>query len=335
MMRSNAWMIQLLVALACAACGGQSDSETWGDIVSLFIGLDRPVALALDETHVYWAEIVLEGDVESQIRRVPRAGGTTEVLHAQLSGILSLATDDTGIYFTDTGEVMRLAPSTWEASSVHPEGNGMLVQRDGELYWWSHDADADEGRIYSMPLDGASTATLVGVGAGRPTGALGIDDTHLYWGVRETGEVLSLPRDGSSAEATVVATGQCPHGVAVDDTHVYWHHDDSCHLTEGVAIRRAPRSGAAPADIETVIDHAAILAQGSDGVYYTASGWLYRATSPTRRLGYFGDRGCERNGAVVTCQGPTALVVDDSGAFLAGWSGPDPGGGWVGHMARP
>lgn len=331
----RAQYLPLLIPLLVACGGSPSNGESWGDAVPLLTDLDRPVTVVADDTHIYLAEIDLSDDNGCHIFRIPRTGGTTEPLHEQMSGILALAIDEEGVYFIDTASVSRLDKTNLDVTELHSEGNGdALVARDGRLYWWFYDSGADEGQIHTMGTDGTDHR-VIGRSAGRPDGGLGIDETHIYWGVPSTGEVLGVARDGESAEPQVIAADQCSHGVAVDDAFVYWHHDESCYLTEGVELRRVPHSND-PSLIETAFDNASPIAQGDDGVYFTDGMSLYRATLPTPpSLGRFSDLGCEDHGAMTTCPGPTALFVDSIGALLVGWTGREAGSGWLGSMARP
>ncbi|MFH2010913.1 MAG: hypothetical protein ABI333_30210 [bacterium] len=343
--RKTIRMLALLVMITVVVCGaGCNDkgvgAELWPPAMELQTGRDRPMFVAADETHVYWVEIrVSEDGAPHALYRMPRAGGEPEHVHTQsLGGIGALALDDEGCYLTSSGTLLRYDTATLELTPFGDVGEGSgLLARDGRLYWWDYDFDADLARIHSLRSDGTDPQ-VIGARAGRPTGGLGIDASRVYWGSQATGEVLAATRAADATEAEVIAEGQCPHGVAVDETHVYWHQDDSgCYLTEGTAVYRAPITGAVadPSLVELVTESAGSLVQGSDGVYYTAWAKLYRATVPEQpEVADYVDIGCQSQGGWGRCFSPIAMLVDALGAVLVGWEGQDPGTGWVFTIPR-
>jgi hypothetical protein len=76
------------------------------DPVVLAANESRPIALAVDQTHVYW---VLQW--EGMVRRVPIAGGAVEALVTQQMTMYGVAVDEKAIYWTvwEDGTVMKLA----------------------------------------------------------------------------------------------------------------------------------------------------------------------------------------------------------------------------------
>lgn len=80
-------------------------SQEGGSLITVAREQDHPLALALDETRVYW----LTG--EGELKQAPRDGGAATVLATEQSGIADLAVDRTSLYWTskmEAGAVMKM-----------------------------------------------------------------------------------------------------------------------------------------------------------------------------------------------------------------------------------
>ena len=80
-----------------------------GAAVTLATGETDAETLAVDDQYVYWARHVIGSDV----KRVPKNGGSEEVLAKSQAAPWSLAQDCTSIYWTNhnnfgTGSVMKV-----------------------------------------------------------------------------------------------------------------------------------------------------------------------------------------------------------------------------------
>lgn len=117
-------------------------------IETLVTGQDKPWRLWLDDEHVYFTNYVSGGTVV----RVPKAGGTIEVLAQDLNTPNDIVGDDEHVYFTAVGE-----PT----------------------------ADYKNGAVYRHPKDGL---TEIVANNQSSAGFLAIGVEHLYWGWGGTGE---------------------------------------------------------------------------------------------------------------------------------------------------
>lgn len=323
----------LCVSAGATACDNdhRPGAQDWQDAVVIFDGAHRPIAVAADDAWIYWAEITTVTPETNRIFRVARTGGATELLHAQIGGILDLAVDSDGLYFLEGAALNRMDHGGGAVTTLHEEGNGeSLVLHGGRLFWWSRDsAEA----VYSVRTDGADPIEHY---AGRVGGRLAVDDTHVYLASGSSGQILAQPWPGA-ADPVVVGEDTCPTDLALGPDHVYWLSPATCGVTGGEALWRAPRAALAdPSAAETVHDAAYGLVGSGVEVLFTDSRELWRVTtgSPVK-IASVRNLTCKTGGPVVNCSGPTDLFLDPTGLFLCGWSGMEGGTGSLGFVARP
>ena len=134
----------------------------------------NPWGLAVDDTHVYWADQRSEpddgGPGRGMIRRMPKDGGAPETLAESDAVPLELALDGTNVYWTD-----------------HRFGDAALR---------------------SMPKDAAvdaSATTLLAFDGGLPFG-ITLDPTHVYW--TESKAFGRVPKAGGAAETGIFSDGR-------------------------------------------------------------------------------------------------------------------------------
>ncbi len=211
-----------------------------GAIISVASEQNNPWGLAVDATHVYWAnagDACLDdaGPCSGAILSVPLAGGTITTLASQLDLPIRVAVDATNVYWTNAG---RGCP--FDAGVSVP-----INMRCG-------------GSIMTMPLQGG-TPTILASGQNNPWG-IAVDRNSVYWTNFGDGTVMKVPRLGGMT--TTLATGQnLPYGIVTDATSVYW--------AGGDGVRKVPLMGGSIATLATGL--AAGIAVDPSGVYWTTS----------------------------------------------------------------
>jgi DNA-binding beta-propeller fold protein YncE len=250
-----------------------------------------PIDIAVDSTHVYWAEYGPQNQgLEGTITRIPTNttcvladAGCRDVMVGQApSGIfrvnsVALASQDLCWieFYEDQREVhcRSLVTGTKRTVSQNNPGGQDLVVDGNELYWVNGGttAAASNGAVVHTPLTAIATTPVKNVATGRPfpTG-VALDVDTVYWseiGVTDGGAgVMAAFRDGGSRRS--LASGQkLPYGVAVYGAYVYW-------LDEGTGtIWRAAKDGAtAAAAIVTSQESPYDIAVDATGVYWIARG---------------------------------------------------------------
>jgi hypothetical protein len=173
--------------------------------------------LVADENHVYWSRF-------TEIIRVPKAGGETEivaVLSPQLESLaMSLALGDTFVYAsTQESKTIERAPKTGGSAQVLAQTNGTTggVAIDGSMLYWADYTALPEGRVHRRDLLTGETSTFFGSG-----GAMLLAAGEALW-LTHPGTPFSLARvpfDGGPA--TAYRSDSYSPLFAGDDTHVYW-----------------------------------------------------------------------------------------------------------------
>jgi len=186
---------------------------------------DIPMGIAVDDAHVYWSN---RKTTNGSVARVPKSGGTSQVLASALSQPGILAIDADFVYWTGYGD-----GSVWRAPKTVPAtpkvlwnpnvgaaiaGWGIVVD-DANVYWRS------EPDLWWIPKTGTTATKLL---EPQPHARfLALAGGSLFWGRKRATEVsfelVSLSTSSLDAQPTVLAGGLGGvHGVTADDDYVYW-----------------------------------------------------------------------------------------------------------------
>jgi hypothetical protein len=212
------------------------------------------VAVAVDETRVYWA---MRGyapptgtepsDRSAMVRSCVKADcAATVVTYAAVAADahVSIAISKTEVYWAATLPNTVIQACAIEgctdiprvvAADVWPHS---LVVDDAFAYWLSFDAT-----LQRCPIEGCERSPELLTLVGPTQGALAQDATQLYWSVGQTGPdargtIMTIPKDGSSPSRTVVDGWPTATALAVDTTNIYWVETDALG-----AVKSCPRTG--------------------------------------------------------------------------------------------
>jgi len=146
-----------------------------GEVLALATDQDRPLRLALDETHVYWTNGDSgEGGV---LRRVPQRGGDVVTLTAGASPDGFIAVDDRNVYFIGAGtnDLMAVPKAGGPSTLIAALSVGLgAMATDGERVY----ASGTDG-IYVVERDGSSVERLAATSYARY--GLALDARYVYW----------------------------------------------------------------------------------------------------------------------------------------------------------
>lgn len=152
--------------------------------------------LAVDATHVYWAEDGCFSCSTStgRILKAPLAGGAPVVIASGQPHPNFVAVDDGNVYWSNlcSGTIVKAPkagdapPTTLASGQAAPQG---IAAHDGFVYWTN--SNSANPAVMRVPACGGAPATLFAGGANPQT--LVTDGTSLFWNDFNGGAVMKLP----------------------------------------------------------------------------------------------------------------------------------------------
>jgi hypothetical protein len=146
----------------------------------------RPVGLAIDASHIYWAV-----DQPGTVARVRKDGGAVETL-AHGDKPVGLALDATHAYWSEwgSGRIAKVPKSGGEVVVLASDQKGArAIAVDDARVYFTH---APSGTIRSVPKNGGAVFTHAS-GQKQPY-ALAIDGTTIYWADYAAGTVMAIAK---------------------------------------------------------------------------------------------------------------------------------------------
>lgn len=258
-----------------SACGAGRCAPT-----TIASGQGAAVALALDDTRVYWADelggAVMAAQKDGAMLAVIAAGQTSPHRIAEHAGALfwsnatpgkmgawriattgvgkaqitsdptpyGIAADDTGIFWL----LQSNSQATLLRAKLDGTGVSILTTKPDAAEELALDlahvyiTSPTAGLITSVKKNGAGMATLVA--GGHPLG-IAVDDTYVYWTDAEAGAISRVDKAGANVES--LASGQHrPTRITVDADTIYWTNegDPSCVASTGSVMKLAKAGGA-------------------------------------------------------------------------------------------
>lgn len=219
-------------AAHCGACGNRCLTG----VTTLALAEDPSVG-TIDETHVYWAE-------RSAILKVPKTGGEPVTL-AETEGMpISVAVDETDVYWTryQPGDRLQRVPKAGGPVTTlaldHEGGSFLQLALDATSVYWIRGEE-----ILRIPKNGGESEIAVGskdtVDGGPATVlAFAVDDTSIYWS--DGRQILRKPKCGGDT-TVLAAEPQSAQGLVVAGDSLFWVNDP--RGTDQDEIRRVPIVG--------------------------------------------------------------------------------------------
>jgi hypothetical protein len=200
----------------------------------------NPIALALDDANVYWADFGA-----GEIAEAPKSGGPPVVLwSSSTTQPRAIAVDPTNVYVVASGseqgtsEIMAVpiaggAVSTFASSPALL--TGPIVAGPSAVHWVDGAVQSvpkaggavnsfGPGSVGYVPIAGGLATVLA---SGRPASivAIAVDDRNVYWVEREgtiqQGAIAAVPKTGGQV-AVLVSGLSDPMSTAVDPSGVYF-----------------------------------------------------------------------------------------------------------------
>lgn len=234
-------------------CGGPPCKP--GDLpVILASGQAAPYSLALDQTAVYFTNLVKAGTVMA----VPKAGGGTTPIAVDQDSPSDVAADETAVFWTGgQGLVGRAAKDgTSQMALATGESGPSGIALDAEnAYWVDY---FNPGKVSTVSKAGGPPTVLATGGTGFSR--IAVDAASVTWLDFYGNAVLRVPK-GGGAVTTIAHLEGLASDLALDGPSVY--------VTSGMAVLRIDGPGAPPQVLATTSGNGARLALEGDSVYFT------------------------------------------------------------------
>ncbi len=231
-------------------------------------------------------------------------------LTATSVGTYGIAIDAKNAYFTTYDETVAQGPIAGGATTLLASGQQTpeaIAVDDGGVYWVNNYLEQAGSVVLELPFAGSTTPLTLAIEQAYPgyLDGIAVDKNYVYWTDSFGGDVLALPRKGSSALTISFAQGQMhPIGVAVDATSVYWiNYGDG---SPNGAVMKESLSGGASTTLASAQFGPQGIALDANNVYWTNNGGTVLKISI--------------NGGTVTTLAtdqinPQAIVVDETNVY--------------------
>ena len=171
--------------------GISSVTESGADLTEHVTGVSGVASVAVGGDYLYWGETwswLADSDL---LKRVPLAGGDTQIVYYDV-GVAKMTADDEALYlhpesvlgFPDPGfdedTLVRLSYNDWNATTLDTQVDGInrLIFHEDIVYYQTND-----GWIRMVAADGSWGPEDL-VKANR-FGDFGLDSTYLYWSTKD------------------------------------------------------------------------------------------------------------------------------------------------------
>jgi hypothetical protein len=245
-------------------------------------GASNPQGIAVNATHIYWANAGRSAGVRA-IARATIVGGEVDQEFVKVTG-------------NDT------SPTGVALSPTH-------------LYFGASEAETESGYLLRVLLNGEEEKIT---GASEGIRGVAVDNSHVYWASQGREMVGRMSLDLSNHENEFIPLDGKPNGLAVDAAHLYWSTNGETPTNPGNDLYRyGPGEGELedltplpPEEAENGAEVQGVVAASDDGkyVYFAANGVLAAGAQP-------GD--CE--GPLGKARGHCSLYLwhDDAISFVA------------------
>jgi len=237
---------------AAGAGGGSAKTP-----VVLASKVDRPCAVAVDDSTVYWANYL------GSINKVDKNGGTPAELVANASSS-TLLLDAGNIYYCNSGDIYKVPTGGGTPVVVADLDKGGFcdsIARDAtHLYWvyYSYQGTASSGAVMRVPVEGGAPEIVEAVADSLY--AVAVDDANVYW--TQPGGLRSKAKAGGTVNSLASGTGFINAPITRNATDLFFRGSAN-------ALYRLPKAGGAPTKLAANVGLVMTLAVDSDHLYST------------------------------------------------------------------
>jgi hypothetical protein len=179
-----------------------------------------PKGLAVNDTHVYWANggygVDETGSTGATIMRVAKSGGTPETVSEAVYPI-ALALDDDAVYWSDADLdqiVMRPLEGTSNTVLAESQRTVKYLALDSTSVYWTNET----GEVVKVAKAGGPP-TVLASGQSQPLG-IAVDATRVYWAAAGDGWIRSVPLSGGAVQN--VREAEYPIAVSLQDGYLIY-----------------------------------------------------------------------------------------------------------------
>lgn len=189
----------------------------------------RAAGIALDGTHVYWANPALNAIGRANLD----GSGVDPNFITGAHNPQGIAVDASHVYWTNAGTGINGAGTLGRANL---DGSGVdqafitgahsprgVAVNATHIYWANAGTTNGTRRIGRANLDGSSPSqSFINSGNQSSPRGVALSSTHVYW-ANATGNVIGRANlDGTGLEASFLPGAINPQGLAVNASHVFW-----------------------------------------------------------------------------------------------------------------
>jgi hypothetical protein len=210
--------------------------------------VSNPQGIAVNSSHIYWANAAIQDPTNSTIARAPTDGSAVEGKFAKVGAVNGRVAYGVGL------------------SATH-------------VYFDMNEETNNGGYVARVPLEGGAREERF-AGEARLRG-LAVDAEHVYWASQSEGAIGRADLELENREKEFVKTSGTVNGVAADAEHLYWSVNGESATNPGNDLYRYVPASGALSDL-TVLNSGdgaevqGVLGVSGDGshVYFAANGVL-------------------------------------------------------------
>jgi len=186
-----------------------------GAVGTLASALNKPNRIFATDSTIYWTGA-------DGVWRLPRAGGSAELVAAEPGGAIGLYVDANDVYWFASNEVKAL--SLADAGSggtpiTSAYGGAGMITGDGTYLYF--DVYSTSGGIYKLDPTQPMTETPLATGLDTPDG-LRVAGAYLLYTTAIVGGTVSYVPLGGGTPMVIADSQSTPSTLATDSNYVYW-----------------------------------------------------------------------------------------------------------------
>jgi hypothetical protein len=291
-----------------------------------------------DATNVYWVNTVnverclpsgsCAWGLDWLIQKVPLAGGPSTTLARVQHPIVSIARDDTYLYWTEAPdfsrqELLKKVPLAGGAVEVVVDGwlngaatawspTGNIVVEGGEIFF-----AAFGNGVMKVPVSGGAVTLLTSLSTGEGINKIIIDSTTIYW--LDSSVIKQAPRSGGSS--SVLLSGLLfPAGdFMIHNGNVIWSDKADRHVMTG-RINTMLLVGGPVTTLLTGLEDVRAFTTDGASLYFIDGGYIRENSGKIAKISFTGGQPSTILSAVMA-DISSAYAVDDVNLYFSDFTG--------------